>query len=91
MFCASDFIVYLYTFLIHVKLSFFQEEIGTGKLYISFLRGTFVQLESSRSLMRFPLVFFHLELNGKFLIIKIYFWKKMVYLCFYAERDWVDM
>ena len=78
MFCVSDFIVYLHTFLIHVKLSFFQEEIDPGKLYISF-RGTFVQLEGSRSLMRFPLVFFHLELDGKFLIIKIYFWKKMVY------------
>ena len=71
MFCASDFVDYLYTFLIHVKLSFFQEEIDTGKLYISF-RGTFVQLEGSRSLMRFPLVFFHLELDGKFLMIKIY-------------------
>ena len=71
MFCVSDFVVYLYTFLIHVKLSFFQEEIDTGKLYISF-RGTFVQLEGSRSLMRFPLVFFHLELDGKFLIIKIF-------------------
>ena len=68
MFCLSDFIVYLRTFLIHVKLSFFQKEIDTGKLYISF-RGTFVQLEGSRSLMRFPLVFFHLELDGKFLII----------------------
>ena len=78
MFCVSDFIVYLHTFLIHVKLSFFQEEIDPGKLYISF-RGTFVQLEGSRSLIRFPLVFFHLELDGKFLIIKIYFWKKMVY------------
>ena len=65
MFYVSDFIVYLYTFLIRVKLSFFQEEIDTGKLYISF-RGTFVQLEGSRSLMRFPLVFFHLELDGKF-------------------------
>ena len=75
MFCVSDFIVYLHTFLIHVKLPFFQEEIDTGKLYISF-RGTFVQLEGSRSLMRFPLVFFHLELDGKFLMIKIYFWKK---------------
>jgi len=72
MFCVSDFVVYLYTFLIHVKLSFFQEEIDTGKLYISF-RGTFVQLEGPRSLMRFPLVFFHLELDGKFLMIKIYF------------------
>ena len=71
MFCVSDFVVYLYTFLIHVKLSFFQEEIDTGKLYISF-RGTFVQLEGSRSLMRFPLVFFHLELDGKFLIIKFF-------------------
>ena len=71
MFCVTDFVVYLYTFLIHVKLSFFQEEIDTGKLYISF-RGTFVQLEGSRSLMRFPLVFFHLELDGKFLIIKIF-------------------
>ena len=78
MFCVSDFIAYLYTFLIHVKLSFFQEEVDTGELYISF-RGTFVQLEGSRSLMRFPLVFFHLELDGKFLIIKIYFWQKMVY------------
>ena len=71
MFCVSDFVVYLYTFLIHVKLSFFQEEIDTGKLYISF-RGTFVQLEGSRSLMRFPLVFFHLERDGKFLIIKLF-------------------
>ena len=71
MFCVSDFVVYLYTFLIHVKLSFFQEEIDTGKLYISF-RGTFVQLEGSRSFIRFPLVFFHLELDGKFLIIKIF-------------------
>ena len=71
MFCASDFVDYLYTFLIHVKFSFFQEEIDTGKLYISF-GGTFVQLEGSRSLMRFPLVFFHLELDGKFLMIKIY-------------------
>ena len=68
MFFVSDFIVYLHTFLIHVKLSFFQEEIDPGKLHISF-RGTFVQLEGSRSLMRFPLVFFHLELDGKFLII----------------------
>ena len=68
----SDFVDYLYTFLIHVKLSFFQEEIDTGKLYISF-RGTFVQLQGSRSLIRFPLVFFHLELDGKFLMIKIYF------------------
>ena len=66
MFCVSDFVVYLYTFLIHVKLSFFQEEIDTGKLYISF-RGTFAQLEGARSLMRFPL-----ELDGKFLMIKIY-------------------
>ena len=71
MFCARDFVDSLYTFLIHVKLSFFQEEIDTGKLYISF-RGTFVQLEGSRSLMRFPLVFFHLELDGKFLVIKIF-------------------
>ena len=65
MFCVSDFIAYIYTFLIHVKLFFFQEEIDTGKLYISF-RGAFVQLEGSRYLMRFPLVFFHLELDGKF-------------------------
>ena len=71
MFCVSDFAVSLYTFLIHVKLSFFQEEIDTGKLYISF-RGTFVQVQGSRSLVRFPLVFFHLELDGKFLIIKIF-------------------
>ena len=72
MFCASDFVDYLYTFLIHVKLSFFQEEIDTGKLYISF-RGTFVQLQGSRSLIRFLLVFFHLELDGKFLMIEMYF------------------
>ena len=72
MFCVSDFVVYLYTFLINVKLSFFQEEIDVGKLYISF-RGTFVQLEGSRSLIQFPLVVFHLELDGKFLMIDIYF------------------
>ena len=77
MFCVSDFVVYLYTFLIHVKLSFFQEEIDTGKLYISF-RGTIVQLQGSRSLIRFPLVFFHLELNGKFLMIKVFFKKEVV-------------
>ena len=71
MFWVSDFVVYLYTFLIHVKLSFFQGEIHTGKLYMSF-RGTFFQLQGSRSLMRFPLVFFHLELDGKFLVIKIF-------------------
>ena len=72
MFCVSDFVVYLYTFLIHVKLPFFQEEIETGKLYISF-RGTFVQVQGSRSLMRFPESrVFHLELDGKFLIIKIF-------------------
>ena len=72
MFCASDFVDYLYTLLIHVKLSFFQEEIDTGKLYISF-RGTFVQLQGSRSFIPFLLVFFHLELDGKFLMIEIYF------------------
>ena len=75
MFCARDFVDSLYKFLIHVKLSFFQEEIDTGKLYISF-RGTIVQLQGSRSLIRFPLVFFHLELDGKFLMIKLFFKKK---------------
>ena len=83
MFCVSDFIVYLHTFLIHVKLPFFQEEIDTGKLYISF-RGTFVQLEGSRSLMPFPLVFFHLELDGKFKINQNLFLKEdglLVVLC----------
>ena len=83
MFCVSDFIVYLHTFLIHLKLSFFQEEIDPGKLYISF-RGTFVQLEGSRSSMRFPLVFFHLELDGKFQINQNLFLKEdglLVVLC----------
>ena len=77
MFCARGFVDSLYTFLIHVKLSFFQEERDTGKLYISF-RGTIVQLQGSRSLIRFPLVFFHLELDGKFLMIKLFFKKEVV-------------